>query len=122
MTAVPSLRRQPPWFHPPRSRPPRLLRLRSRGGRSPPMARPGRPRLPDRAPPARPWGVVARRLLLAVLVVVVGVLVSPQNRTGGYARYRVGDVSRDRVTAPFDFRVRKSEVALEHERQAAARA
>lgn len=61
------------------------------------------------------------RVLLAVLVVAAGVLSFPQPRIQG-SSYQVGDVARERVTAPFDFHIRKDEAELRRERDAAARA
>jgi hypothetical protein len=61
------------------------------------------------------------RVLLAVLVVAAGVLSFPQPRTQG-SSYQVGDVARERVTAPFDFHIRKDEAELRRERDVAARA
>jgi putative nucleotidyltransferase with HDIG domain len=62
-----------------------------------------------------------RRALLAVLVVVTGVLSFPQPSQQGPG-YRVGEVARERLTAPFDFQIRKDEVTLARERESAARA
>src|SRR6185503_1400175 len=65
-----------------------------------------RPTLPDRERPGHPWGGWLQRLLLSGIVVVAGVAAFPQLRPAG-TTYRVGDISRERVTAPFDFHVRK---------------
>jgi putative nucleotidyltransferase with HDIG domain len=62
-----------------------------------------------------------RRALLAVLVIAAGVMAFPQARTQG-SGYQVGEVARERVAAPFDFRIRKDEAVLAREREAAARA
>jgi putative nucleotidyltransferase with HDIG domain len=83
--------------------------------------KPRRPALPDRERPGRPWGRWVRRALLAVLVVVTGVLAFPQPQTRGSA-VQVGEIARERLTAPFDFRIRKDEAVLAREREAAARA
>ena len=83
--------------------------------------KPRRPALPDRERPGRPWGRWVRRALLAVLVVTVGVVAFPQPSTRG-AGVQIGEVARERVTAPFDFRIRKDEALLTRERDAAARA
>lgn len=53
------------------------------------------------------------------MVVVAGVLAFPQTRPAGTA-YRVGDIVRERVVAPYDFHVRKDESVLAREREAAA--
>jgi putative nucleotidyltransferase with HDIG domain len=78
-----------------------------------------RPTLPDRERPGHPWGGWLQRLLLSGIVVVAGVASFPQLRPAGTA-YRVGDISRERVTAPFDFHVRKDDAVLARERDAAA--
>ncbi|MEO6461728.1 MAG: HDIG domain-containing metalloprotein [Candidatus Eisenbacteria bacterium] len=62
-----------------------------------------------------------RRALLAVVVVASGVLAFPQPSTQG-SGYQVGDVARERLAAPFDFRIRKDNSTLTAERDAAARA
>jgi len=78
-----------------------------------------RPTLPDRERPGHPWGGWLQRLLLSGIVVVAGVAAFPQLRPAG-TTYRVGDISRERVTAPFDFHVRKDDAVLARERDAAA--
>ena len=83
------------------------------------MARQRRPPLPDRERPGRPWGRWTRRIGLALLVVAAGVLAFPQTRPAG-TTYRVGDIVRERVVAPFDFHVRKDESVLTRERETAA--
>ena len=83
--------------------------------------KPRRPTLPDRERPGRPWGRWVRRALLAVLVVTAGVLAFPQPRMQG-SGYQLGDVARERLAAPFDFRIKKDEAVLAREREAAARA
>jgi len=83
------------------------------------MARQRRPSLPDRERPARPFGRWARRVGLGLVVVAAGVLAFPQARPAGNA-YRVGDIVRQKVVAPFDFHVRKDEAVLAREREAAA--
>ena len=85
------------------------------------MARTRKPALPDRERPGRPWGRWLRRVGLALIVVVCGVLAFPQKRSAGLT-YRVGDISRERVVAPFDFHVRKDETLLARERDQAAQA
>ena len=83
------------------------------------MPRQRRPSLPDRERPARPFGRWARRVGLGLVVVAAGVLAFPQARPAGNA-YRVGDIVRQKVVAPFDFHVRKDEAVLAREREAAA--
>jgi putative nucleotidyltransferase with HDIG domain len=62
-----------------------------------------------------------RRSCLAVLVIATGVLVFPQAAQIGPG-YRVGEVARERLAAPFDFHIRKDDAVLARERDAAARA
>src|SRR5437762_4528153 len=79
------------------------------------------PALPDRVRSVR-WGhYVVRVLLLAVLLAVAGVLPGGP-RTPERYRYREGEIARERVVAPYDFRVEKDEVALRREQQAASSA
>jgi putative nucleotidyltransferase with HDIG domain len=77
------------------------------------------PALPDRVRSVR-WGYYAVRVLLvAVLLALAGVL--PRGpRTPDRFRYREGEIARERVVAPYDFRVEKDEVALRREQQSAA--
>lgn len=79
------------------------------------------PALPDRARPFR-WRYYAVRLaVVAALLALVAWL--PQGR-GTPERYRLreGDIARERVVAPFDFRVEKDEATLRREQQLAAAA
>ncbi len=62
-----------------------------------------------------------RRVALACIVVAAGVLAFPQPRTQG-AGYQVGEVARERITAPFDFRILKDAAQLARERDQVARA
>ena len=59
--------------------------------------------------------------MLAVVVVAAGVIAFPQARLQG-SGYQLGDVARERVAAPFDFRIRKEPAVLAREQDAAARA
>lgn len=61
-----------------------------------------------------------RRGLLAVLVVATGVVAFPQPGTQGPG-YQLGEVARERLAAPFDFRITKDNTSLAREREAAAR-
>ena len=79
------------------------------------------PALPDRVRSVR-WGYYAVRVLLvAVLLAVAGVLPGGP-RTPERYRYREGEIARERVIAPYDFRVEKDEIALRREQQSAAAA
>jgi putative nucleotidyltransferase with HDIG domain len=79
------------------------------------------PALPDRVRSVR-WGYYAVRVLLvAVLLAVAGALPGGP-RTPERFRYREGEIARERVVAPYDFRVEKDEVALRREQQTASAA
>lgn len=79
------------------------------------------PALPDRARPFR-WGYFAVRVLLvAVLLGAVAALPSGHQVPEKF-RYHEGDIARERVVAPYDFRVEKDEGALRREQEAAAAA
>ncbi len=84
------------------------------------MASPRRPSLPDRALPGRDIGRLLRRAGFGLLVVVCGVLAFREPRVASRG-YLAGDVAREKVTAPFDFHIRKDEVVLARERDQAAR-
>ncbi len=78
-----------------------------------------RPALPDRARNIR-WGYYAvRALLLALLLALAGLLPSHPRVEEKY-RYRLGDIARERIVAPYDFRVQKDEGTLRREQQAAS--
>src|SRR5204863_6735470 len=76
------------------------------------------PALPDRARSVR-WGYYVVRVLLVVALLTLAAL--PIGH-GGPARfhYREGDIARDRVVAPFDFRVEKDDATLRHQQEQAA--
>ena len=77
------------------------------------------PALPDRARPLR-WGYfVVRSLLLALLLLTAAALPSGHGSKDRF-RYREGDITRDRVVAPYDFRVEKDETTLRREQAQAA--
>ena len=82
---------------------------------------PAHPSLPDRARPFR-WGYFLVRALLVVLLLVVAALLPGQGGARDKFRYRVGDISTDRVVAPFDFRIEKDEATLRREQEEAAAA
>jgi len=79
------------------------------------------PQLPDRARAFR-WGYYAVRLLL--VAVLLGLAAGLPG--GGLGRekflYREGDIARERIVAPYDFRVQKDETVLRREQQQAAAA
>src|SRR5438046_5964562 len=77
------------------------------------------PALPDRARPLR-WGYFSARLLLVVvLVALAGLLPSGRGSPDRY-RYREGDIARERVVSPYEFRVEKDEPTLRREQVQAA--
>ena len=82
---------------------------------------PALPALPDRARRFR-WGHVSVRALLVVLVLAFAAFLPDGRRGGDRLRYREGDIARDRVVAPYDFRVEKEETALRREQAQAAAA
>ncbi len=78
------------------------------------------PALPDRARSFR-WVYFSVRLAMVGALLAVAALL-PGLRGGGALRYREGDIGRERVVAPFDFRVEKDEAALRREQAQAAAA
>ena len=76
------------------------------------------PALPDRARSVR-WGYYAVR---ALLVIALLALAAAPIGHGGPARfhYREGDIARERVVAPYDFRVEKDEATLRRQQEQAA--
>ncbi len=79
------------------------------------------PALPDRARRFR-WGYFSVRLLLAVLVIGIAAVLPGARDARERLRYREGDIARDRIVAPFDFRVEKDETVLRREQAQAAAA
>jgi hypothetical protein len=80
-----------------------------------------RPALPDRARSFR-WGYYAVRLLLVATLLTLAALLPAHPRVPDKYRYRLGDIVRERVVAPYDFRVQKDEATLRREQQTAAAA
>ncbi len=77
------------------------------------------PALPDRARTVR-WGHHAMRLTM-VLVLLAAAAVLPTGQGGlDRLRYREGDIARERVVAPNDFRIQKDEITLRREQEEAA--
>ena len=77
------------------------------------------PALPDRARTVR-WGHHAVRVLMvAVLLAAAAVLPTGQGALDRL-RYHEGDIARERVVAPNDFRVQKDDVTLRREQEEAA--
>ena len=79
------------------------------------------PALPDRARPFR-WGFFAVRALLVLVLLALAALLPSGHGAPGRFRYHEGDIARDRVVAPYDFRVEKDEAALRREQSQAAAA
>jgi putative nucleotidyltransferase with HDIG domain len=77
------------------------------------------PALPDRARSVR-WGHHAIRLLLIVVLLAVAALLPRGPRAPDKYRYHEGDIARERLVAPYDFRVEKDEPTLRREQQQAA--
>jgi len=78
-----------------------------------------RPALPDRARSIR-WGYYAVRLLMIALLLALAALLPSRPRVEEKYRYRLGDIARERIVAPYDFRVQKDEGTLRREQQEAA--
>src|SRR5262245_56888236 len=77
------------------------------------------PALPDRARTVR-WGHhVARLAMVAVLLAAAAVLPTGQGALERL-RYREGEIARERVVAPSDFRVQKDDATLRREQEEAA--
>lgn len=80
-----------------------------------------RPPLPGRARSVR-WGYYAVRLLLVAVLLTLAALLPTHPRIPEKYRYRFGDIARERIVAPYDFRVQKDEATLRREQQSAAAA
>jgi len=79
------------------------------------------PALPDRARRVR-WGYFGVRLLLVLLLLALAALLPGLRGGGDRFNYREGDIMRERVVAPYDFRVEKDEAVLRREQAQAAAA
>ena len=79
------------------------------------------PSLPDRQRAFR-WGYYAVRVVLVAVLLVLSAGLPGRNRVQERFRYREGDISRERIVAPYDFRVLKDEAALRREQATAAAA
>jgi len=78
------------------------------------------PALPDRARSYR-WGHYAMRALLLLLLLVTAALPIGHGAAERFP-YREGDIARERVVAPFDFRVEKDDATLRRQQEQAAQA
>src|SRR5262245_60471116 len=79
------------------------------------------PALPDRARPMR-WGYYAVRLFLLALLLAGAAALPSGHGAHDRLRYREGDIARERVVAPYDFRVEKDDASLRREQDLAAAA
>src|SRR6185436_18579480 len=76
------------------------------------------PALPDKRRSWRFRYYAVRTLIVVVLLAIAAWL--PVGRNIEKYRVRVGDIARERIVAPFAFRVQKDEPTLRREQQAAA--
>ncbi len=78
-----------------------------------------RPALPDRPRRFR-WRYYLARVGMVALLLGVAAALVPGGRSQDRLRYREGDIARERVVAPYDFRVLKEGATLRREQEAAA--
>lgn len=77
--------------------------------------------LPDRARPLR-FGYYAIRTLVVVALLAAAALLPGRSGPSERYRYREGDIARERIVAPQDFRIDKDEATLRREQEQAAAA
>src|SRR5205814_130367 len=77
------------------------------------------PALPDRARTVR-WGHHAARLVMVVVLLAAAALLPTGQEMLDRLRYREGDIARERVVAPEDFRVQKDDATLRRQQEEAA--
>ena len=77
------------------------------------------PALPGRARTVR-WGHHAWRLVMVGVLLTVAAVLPTGQGTVDRLRYREGDIARERVVAPADFRIQKDDVSLRREQEEAA--
>ena len=68
------------------------------------------------------WRYLLPRALYIVLLLGTAAALPGGGRMRDKYRYREGDIARERVVAPYDFRVQKDETLLRREQQQAATA
>jgi len=78
-----------------------------------------RPALPDRPRRFR-WRYYAARTAMVLLLLGVAAALATGGRPQDRLRPREGDIARERVVAPYDFRVQKDDATLRREQEAAA--
>jgi putative nucleotidyltransferase with HDIG domain len=79
------------------------------------------PALPDRARSIR-WRYFLVRGLIVLVLLAVAALLPAGRGTSEKFRYREGDISRERLVAPYEFRVEKDDATLRREQELAAAA
>jgi hypothetical protein len=77
------------------------------------------PALPDRARTVR-WGHHAARFAMVALLLAAAAVLPTGQGALERLRYREGDIARERVVAPSDFRVQKDDATLRREQEEAA--
>lgn len=77
------------------------------------------PALPDRAR-SWPWAYWLTRALLVVILLAVAAALPVGQGASDRMRLREGDIGRERIVAPYDFRIEKEEGALRREQEEAA--
>jgi putative nucleotidyltransferase with HDIG domain len=77
------------------------------------------PALPDRARSVR-WGYYALRVLMVAALLALAAVLPRRHAAPDKYRYREGDIARERLVAPYDFRVEKDEATLRREQQQVA--
>ena len=77
------------------------------------------PALPDRARTFR-WGHHAARLAMVAALLAAAAFLPTGQGAVERLRYREGDIARERVVAPADFRVQKDDITLRREQEEAA--
>jgi len=80
---------------------------------------PSVPALPDRARSIR-WRYLLARLLMVVALLASAALLPTGHGARDKYRYREGEIARERVVAPYEFRVEKDEATLRREQEQAA--
>jgi membrane-associated HD superfamily phosphohydrolase len=77
------------------------------------------PALPGRARSV-PWRYLLPRALYVILLLATAATLPGGGRMRDKYRYREGDIARERVVAPYEFRVQKDETVLRREQEQAA--